>query len=574
MSEVAEYSDVLIIGAGFSGIGAAYRIHQRNPHLQYTILERRERLGGTWDLFRYPGVRSDSDIFTLCFPWEPWTRPEMMADGEQIWKYLDDTARKHGIDEHIQFSTHVHSADWDSNTDTWTVRAEQNGVEKTYRCRFLFFGSGYYNYDEPYRPPFAGIEDFRGTVIHPQHWPESFDHAGKRIVVIGSGATAVSLIPSLTKTAAHVTMLQRTPSYTISSTKVEPTANALRKVLPLPVAHWIVRWRNALLGALLWLVARKAPEFSKRRLRGIAERNLPAGYDIDTHFTPPYEPWDERLCFVVGADLYKAISAGRVDVVTDHIDHFDADGIVLMSGGCIDADADVVVTATGLQLQALGGVTLRVDGQPVNPHDRFLYRRHMLEDVPNMSWCVGYTNASWTLGADMTAQTVAKLLAHMESGGYTYAYPHLGDARMKGATGLQSAVRVRVAGSDGTAQVRPEKAVDDEPQLPARRAGQSAEANRRADGVRPVAADQEQPVRLLCGSLRSCSPARNHRRRGHGATLTQSAKPDGSWRPSTPCSNSPQPSTAGLLPSRQTARPTWSMTLKPVRPRTAGSVML
>lgn len=420
--------DVVIIGAGISGIGAAYRIRERNPQLRFVILERREQLGGTWDLFRYPGVRSDSDIYTLCFPWEPWTRPEMIVDGQHIWQYLANTARKHHIDEHIRFNTYVRSADWDSSTDTWTLHTEQGGTEATYRCRFVFFGTGYYDYDNPYNPGFPGIDEFAGKVVHPQHWPESLDCTGKRCVVIGSGATAVSLIPTLAEQATHVTMLQRTPSYMISAPQVEPTAVAIRKALPRRVAHWLVRWRNAVVGVLLWEVSRRAPELMKRRLRRIAERNLPPGYDIDTHFTPPYNPWDQRLCFLVGADLYKAISDGSVDVITDHIDHMDAAGIVLESGRRLDAD--VIITATGLQLQALGGVTLSLDGEKINPHDRFVYQRHMLDDVPNMAWCVGYTNASWTLGADMTAQSVAKLLAYMNSHGYTHAYPHLGDTEM------------------------------------------------------------------------------------------------------------------------------------------------
>ncbi|MGH3595593.1 MAG: flavin-containing monooxygenase, partial [Mycobacterium sp.] len=305
---------------------------------------------------------------------------------------------------------------------------EQDGADKTYRCRFVFFGTGYYDYDNPYKPPFPGIETFTGDVVHPQHWPASLDCTGKRVVVIGSGATAVSLIPSLAEQAAHVTMLQRTPSYMISAPQVEPTAVAIRKLLPLKAAHWIVRWRNALVGVLLWEVARRAPELTRRRLRRIAERHLPAGSDVDTHFKPPYNPWDQRMCIVVGADLYKAISDGTVDVVTDHIDQMDAGGIVLKSGWHLDAD--VIVTATGLQLQALGGISVSLDGEKINPHDRFVYQRHLLEDVPNMAWSVGYVNASWTLGADMTARSVAKLLEHMNSHGYTHAYPHLGDTGM------------------------------------------------------------------------------------------------------------------------------------------------
>ncbi len=425
---MADYSDVLIIGAGFSGIGAAYRLHEQNPNLSYSILERRERLGGTWDLFRYPGIRSDSDIFTLCFPWEPWRRPEMIADGPDIWQYMADAARKHGIDEHIRFNTRVIAADWDSATDTWTVQTEQNGEPRTYRGRFLFFASGYYNYDEPYSPTFPGIDDFRGEVVHPQHWPDGLDIAGKRLVVIGSGATAVSMIPSLTKKAAHVTMLQRTPSYMLSMPRVNPAINRIRKLLPLGVSHGISRWLMALFGSFGWLMARRAPEFSKRVARGVAEKYLPTGYDIDTHFRPPYNPWDQRLCLILDGDLYRAVAAGDVEMVTDHIDHIDATGVVLRSDRRLDAD--VIITATGVQLQALGGVTVSLDGEKISPHDRFSFRRHLLEDVPNAAWCFGYTNASWMLGADITARSVAKLLAYMDSHGYTHAYPHLAGVHM------------------------------------------------------------------------------------------------------------------------------------------------
>jgi cation diffusion facilitator CzcD-associated flavoprotein CzcO len=427
-ADQAEYSDVLIIGAGISGIGAAYRIHEKNPKLSYTLLERRGRIGGTWDLFRYPGVRSDSDIFTLSFPFEPWTREETVADGPDIWQYLDDTARKHRIDERIRCGTYVRSADWDSETDTWTVRAEHDGTDKTYRSRFLFFGTGYYDYDNPHNPELPGIEDFAGEVAHPQQWPESLDYTGKRIVVIGSGATAVSLIPTLTEKAAHVTMLQRSPSYLFSLPRIEPTARAIQKVLPRNLAHSIIRWRNALFFWSMYLLARKAPNLMKSVIRRRAIRNLPDGYDVDTHFKPIYNPWDQRMCVILDSDIYKAISDGRLDVVTDHIDHIDASGIVLKSGDRLDTD--VIVTATGLRLQALGGITVSVDGEKIDPADRFVYKEHMLEDVPNMAWCIGYTNNSWTLRADMTACSVAKLLSYMDSHSYTHAYPHRGDKPM------------------------------------------------------------------------------------------------------------------------------------------------
>jgi cation diffusion facilitator CzcD-associated flavoprotein CzcO len=415
--------DVVIIGAGISGLGAAYRITERNPGTSYVILERREQIGGTWDLFRYPGVRSDSSIFTLCFPYEPWTRKEGVADGVHIREYLNTTAHKYGIDQHIRFNTHVRSADWDSSTDTWTVTAEHDGAEKTYRGRFVFFGSGYYNYDEGYTPDFPGLEEFGGTVVHPQHWPEELDYKDKKVVVIGSGATAMSLIPSLAEKAAKVTMLQRSPTYLISASKYSQLTDFLRKVLPCRVAHSITRQRNALREGMLWFLARKTPGFVRWRIRQIAVRYLPKGYDVDTHFKPRYNPWDQRLCLIPDADLYVAIGEGRAEVVTDHIDHFDSTGIVLKSGGHLDAD--IIVTATGLQLQALGGATVSIDGAEIKPQDRFVYKAHMLEDVPNLFWCVGYTNSSWTLRADMTARATAKLLAHMKSHGYTHAYPHL-----------------------------------------------------------------------------------------------------------------------------------------------------
>ncbi len=288
----AEHSDVLIIGAGISGIGAAYRIQERNPQLTYRILERRSRIGGTWDLFRYPGIRSDSDIFTLSFPWEPWRRQENVADGEYIRDYLETTAHKHGIDEHMRFDTYVKSAEWDSTTDTWTVQSEQDGSLRTYSARFLFFGTGYYDYDHPYQPEFPGIERFGGQVVHPQFWSEDLDYSGKRVVVIGSGATAISLIPALAEKAEHVTMLQRSPTYMMSMPRIDPMVDFIRKILPPRVSHSLVRFRNAAFHVLTYFMFRKAPRFGRRLIRSKTMAALPQGYDVDLHFKPKYDPWD------------------------------------------------------------------------------------------------------------------------------------------------------------------------------------------------------------------------------------------------------------------------------------------
>jgi cation diffusion facilitator CzcD-associated flavoprotein CzcO len=417
--------DVIIVGAGIAGIGAAYRISRRNPKLTYTILERRERIGGTWDLFRFPGVRSDSSIYALALPFEPWTRPEGIADGDHIREYLTATAHKYGIDRHIEFSSHARAANWDSSTDTWTVRVEQQGAQRLYRSRFLFFASGYFNYDQGYTPEIPGIEHFGGTVVHPQDWPQDLDYSGKKVVVIGSGATAVTLVPALAEHAANVVMLQRSPTYLMSGSRYSRSATLARKYLPRTAAYRLARARAAVGEGLAIFQARRNPESVKRQLRAIANDNLPAGYDIDRHFTPSYNPWDQRMCLIPDADLYAAIREGRAEVVTDHIDHVDRTGIALQSGGHLDAD--IIVTATGLQLQALGGTRISVDGAPIEPRDRFVYKSHMLDGVPNLFWCVGYTNGSWTLRTDLTAKSAAKLLAHMSSRGHTHAYPHLGD---------------------------------------------------------------------------------------------------------------------------------------------------
>jgi len=421
----ADCFDVVIVGAGISGLGAAYRITERNPKLTYTVLERRAQVGGTWDLFRYPGVRSDSSIFTLSFPFEPWTRRESVADGVHIRDYLSATAHKHGIDRHIQFNSYVRAADWDSSTDTWTVTVQQGGTQKQYRSRFVFFASGYYNYDEGYTPDFPGLEQFSGTVVHPQFWSEDLDYADKKVVVIGSGATAVTLIPSLAERARRVTMLQRSPTYIMPASRYSRFADIADKVLPRRSSHAAIRLHYSLMEAVTFFFARKAPGVTKWLVRRLAITYLPDGYDVDTHFKPHYKPWDQRFCLIPDADLYKAIGKGRAEVVTDHIDHVDATGIALKSGSHLDAD--IIVTATGLQLQALGGTSISLDGIEINPCDRFVFKAHMLEEVPNLFWCVGYTNASWTLRSDMTARAAAKLLAHMASNGYTHARPHRGD---------------------------------------------------------------------------------------------------------------------------------------------------
>jgi cation diffusion facilitator CzcD-associated flavoprotein CzcO len=422
----AEYSDVLIVGAGISGIGAAYRIHEKNPQLSYTVLERRQRIGGTWDLFRYPGIRSDSDIFTLSFPYEPWTRPENVADGADIRQYLTETARKYGIDEHIEFDTHVLSAHWDPSTDTWSVHTEQNGAPKTYRGRFLFFGTGYYNYDEPYTPEFPGIDSFAGEVVHPQHWPESLDYTGKKVVVIGSGATAVTVVPSMAGRAEHVTMLQRSPSYVLSLPAADPIANLLNRVLGADRAYPIIRRKNIRQQRAIYKFCQRFPKLARRLLMADVRRRLPEGYDVDTHFGPRYNPWDQRLCMVPNGDLFTAISSGGASVVTDRIDRFTPTGILLESGA--ELEADIVVTATGLNIMPLGGIGLSVDEAPVELSETVVFKSMLLSGVPNFAFAVGYTNSSWTLKVDLVCEHFCRLLEHMAATGQDTVVPVLDDA--------------------------------------------------------------------------------------------------------------------------------------------------
>ncbi len=417
-----EHVDVLIVGAGLSGIGAAWRLQQERPGTTYAILESRDAIGGTWDLFRYPGVRSDSDMFTLSYPFRPWSGDRSLASGESIRDYIRDTAREGGIDRNIRFGTTVVSASWSSAEARWTVQARVGDASRTYSCSFLYMCAGYYDYGRGHQPEFPGVEDFGGLFVHPQFWPADLDHTGKRVVVIGSGATAVTLVPAMAEAAEHVTMLQRSPSYLTVLPSTDPVAAALRRRLPARLAHTLIRSKNILLSQGFYQLARRRPDRVKKLLRSVAVRFLggDAGY-VDRHFTPRYEPWDQRLCVVPGGDIFRAIRAGRASVVTDHIDRFVGSGVRLASGDVLEAD--IVVSATGLSLLPLGGLELTVDGERVDPGDTMAYRGLMLGGVPNFAYCIGYTNASWTLRADLSSRYVCRLLDFMDRHGYASATP-------------------------------------------------------------------------------------------------------------------------------------------------------
>jgi cation diffusion facilitator CzcD-associated flavoprotein CzcO len=431
---VLEHFDVLIVGAGLSGIGAAYHLQDKCPRRSYAILEGRGAIGGTWDLFRYPGIRSDSDMYTLGYKFKPWTNPKAIADGPSILAYVNETARENGIDRHIRFGHWVKRASWSSETARWTVEAERGERREPVRftCNFLFMCSGYYDYEHGYTPEFAGREDFRGRIVHPQQWPDDLDYAGKRVVVIGSGATAVTLVPAMAESAGHVTMLQRSPTYMGSAPDQDALANWLRRWLPERTAYAITRWKNIVGGMLLFQFCTRMPERAKRFLLSGVRKELGADYDVAKHFTPTYDPWDQRLCLVPNADLFRAMRAGRASVVTDHIDRFTATGIRLKSGE--ELPADLIVTATGLSLKFLGGMQVTVDGERVEPAQRMTYRGMMLRDVPNLAWAFGYTNASWTLRADLNCEYVCRLLNHMAEHGHTIARPELHDPEVKEET--------------------------------------------------------------------------------------------------------------------------------------------
>ena len=435
-----EHFDVLIVGAGLSGIGAAHHLQKLCPDRSYAILESRNAIGGTWDLFRYPGIRSDSDMYTLGYSFRPWEQPKAIADGPSILKYVQDTARDGGIERHIRFGHQVKSASWSTADALWTVECKRERSNDStpkeqltkeqlfFTCNFLFMCSGYYSYEGGYTPEFAGRDRFGGRIVHPQKWTDDIAYAGKRVVVIGSGATAVTLVPEMAKTAAHVTMLQRSPTYVVARPSEDALANRLRRFLPSMLAYNITRWKRVLLGMYIFSMSRRDPGKLKRLILGGVRLALGPDYDVAKHFTPRYNPWDQRLCLVPDGDLFESIRSNRASVVTDEIDTFTEKGILLKSG--TELQADLVVTATGLNLQVLGGLQLTVDGTRIDLAKTLNYKGLMYSGVPNLASSFGYTNASWTLKCDLTCEYVCRLLNHMKKTGRRQCTPRNTDVAL------------------------------------------------------------------------------------------------------------------------------------------------
>lgn len=412
--------DVLVIGAGVSGIGAAYRLQTECPDHSYAVLEAREVIGGTWDLFRYPGVRSDSDVFTFCYPFRPWDGEQTLADGESIRRYLEQVAAENGIDQRIQFGTRVRHASWSSSTARWTVTVERAAAVETWSCRFLYACSGYYDYTGGYTPDFPGAADFGGRVVHPQAWPQDLVTAGRRVVVIGSGATAMTIVPALAREGAQVTMLQRTPTWVISQRQHDPLTQKLKRRLPPKLAHRLIRARHLVISQGFYQLTRRRPDLARQFLSKPVVRRMGAEYAAE-HFTPEYDPWDQRLCVIPDSDLLKAVVRGEAEVVTDRIDRFVPEGVRLASGRVLGAD--VIVTATGLAMKLLSGFALDVDGVPVVLPERAVYRGLMLDGVPNFALAIGYVNASWTLRADLSNRYVCRYLRYLDRHGWAFGHP-------------------------------------------------------------------------------------------------------------------------------------------------------
>ncbi len=425
LSTNTEYFDVVVVGAGLSGIGAAYHLQELCPAKNYIILEGRDSIGGTWDIFRYPGIRSDSDMYTLGYNFKPWLESKAIADGPSILNYVRETAAENGIDQHIRYGHQVRKATWSSSEAAWTIEAQykESGETVLIRCNSILMCSGYYSYESGYTPEFRGRERFSGEIIHPQDWPESLDYCDKNVVVIGSGATAVTLIPELASDARHVIMLQRSPTYMVSAPDEDWIANFLRKILPAKTAYAITRWKNIRFQQMVYRRTRTAPDKVKKKLLKMLRKELGPDYDIEKHFTPRYDPWDQRLCLVPNSDFFKAINSGKASVVTEHIDTFTEKGILLESGE--ELDADIIITATGLDLLVLGGMEIIVDGEPVDISNTFSYKAMMFSDVPNLVSTFGYINASWTLRADLTAEYFSRLINHMDEIGLRQFTPRL-----------------------------------------------------------------------------------------------------------------------------------------------------
>jgi cation diffusion facilitator CzcD-associated flavoprotein CzcO len=426
-----ETVDVLIIGAGLSGIGTAHHIQEAFPNKSYAILESRDAIGGTWDIFRYPGIRSDSDMYTLGYRFKPWTGSRSLADGPAIRKYIRETADEGGIKDNIRFNRRMVHADWSSEESLWTIDVKDTVTDELsqIKCNFLHVCSGYYRYDEGFTPKFEGSENFKGQIVHPQHWPEDLDYEGKNVVVIGSGATAVTLVPAMADKTAHITMLQRSPSYVLSIPGIDPIANTTRKLFGDRISYPLNRWKNVFIATLLYQVSQRRPRFMKGLLRKGAIKQLPEGYEVDKHFKPKYNPWDQRMCMVPDGDLFRVIRKGQASIVTDHIETFNETGIKLKSGEQLDAD--IIITATGLNLQLFGGTDLAIDGKPVELSETLAYKGMMLSGIPNFAFTVGYTNASWTLKADLVSEYVVRVLDFMYKNGYTSCVPQNDDANLE-----------------------------------------------------------------------------------------------------------------------------------------------